>query len=77
MEVRAGHLEWDRHQLMPGEPILGRARWSIDGASMVEAPAVGDLVSLHWDWVCDVITPDQAAQIDNFETRQREALGLT
>jgi len=49
------------------------AAWSVDGRSLL-APAgtpgspppvsVGDQVAMHWDWVCDVLSPDQLAQLD-------------
>lgn len=75
--VQASQLGWDGRSLTPGEPVLSRARWSIDGDSMVDPPGEGDLVSLHWDWVCDVITPQEEAQIIDLDTRQRAVLGLS
>jgi hypothetical protein len=36
-----------------GDPIAERLRWSKDGVSLVAAPRPGDMVSAHWDWVCD------------------------
>jgi Family of unknown function (DUF6390) len=76
VSVSAPHLGWDGQSLVPGPPIAGRARWSIDGASMLDEPSVGSLVSLHWDWVCDIITPEQAAQVETLEAQQRSAIGL-
>lgn len=32
-------------------------RWSDGGLGFVTVPAPGDWVSLHWDFVCDVLTP--------------------
>ena len=31
--------------------------------------AVGDVVSLHWDWVCDRLTPQQLQQLKHFTAR--------
>ena len=70
-------LAWDGARLTPGDPDLERARWSVDGLSLLAAPAVGDTVSLHWDWVCDLLTPDQTARLDRLETAQRAALDLS
>ena len=53
------------------------ARWSVDGSTLIEPPRVGDLVSLHWDWVCEVITPEQATTLERLEESQRRAVGLT
>ncbi len=77
VSVSASQLHWDGERLAPAEPTTGRARWAIDGESMLDEPAVGDLVSLHWDWVCDVITPAQAAQVNTLEAEQRAILGLS
>ncbi len=62
------------HPLVGPGPEIGRgparserARWSVDGESLIEQPEPGDLVALHWDWVCEVISPDQAAQVHRLE----------
>ncbi len=39
-------------------------------------PAAGDRVALHWDWVCETITPDQGRWIEGAERRQLAVLGL-
>jgi hypothetical protein len=39
-------------------------------------PAIGDTVALHWDWVCDILTPEQADRIQQLEATQRAAVGL-
>jgi hypothetical protein len=45
-----------------GEARAERVRWRKDGASLITAPAPGDVVSAHWDWVCGVLTEaDQSA----------------
>ena len=70
-------LEWQDLRLRPGKPVTERARWSTDGLTLIEPPRVGDLVSLHWDWVCEVISPDQAETVRRFEESQRDAVGLS
>lgn len=70
-------LGWDGQSLTPGEPVTEQARWSVDGLSLLDPPSVGDRVALHWDWVCDVLSDDQAARIEALEAAQRAAVGLT
>ncbi len=70
-------LNWDGAALTPAVPRLERARWAVDGQSLSPAPEPGDLVALHWDWVCEGITPDQAARVERLEEQQRMALGLS
>lgn len=75
--VSSSVLEWDGERLVPGQEGLERARWSTEGLSLLAAPEPGDVVALHWDWVCDVVTSEQASRIDALETDQRAAVGLS
>jgi len=44
-----------------------REVWSeFNDKAFVKEPKVGDWVSLHWDWVCDVLTPQQAINLDKW-----------
>ena len=52
-------LVWDDGRLALGPPVLESVRRSIDGVGLGSPLSEGDLVALHWDWVCDAITPDQ------------------
>jgi hypothetical protein len=74
--VTCNPLTWDGDSLAPSSPQVERARWSADGQSLLPPPAVGDMVALHWDWVCDVLTPDQADRMVRLEETQRAAVGL-
>jgi hypothetical protein len=64
---------------------LGRAQeqtaaWSVDGRTLLPAEtadgslappvSAGDQVAMHWDWVCDVLSPAQVAQLDLHTTDQ-------
>jgi hypothetical protein len=52
-----------------GEARAERVRWRKDGASLITAPAPGDVVSAHWDWVCGVLSEaDQSALRDATQT---------
>jgi hypothetical protein len=56
-------LEWRAGALRLGPPTVRVARWRLDGRSFVPRPAPGTLVSLHWDVVCDVLLPADAAAL--------------
>jgi hypothetical protein len=62
-EVVAPPLLWDGARLTLGEPTPRRVRWREDGRSFVARPSTGQLVSLHWDFVCDVLSPAAAASL--------------
>ena len=61
-EVLAEPLLWDEGRLRLGEPAPRRVRWR-DGGRAFARPQPGELVSLHWDFVCDVLTAGAAARL--------------
>jgi hypothetical protein len=75
--VSSHPLSWDGSALARAEPVAEQARWSVGGRALIRPPVVGERLALHWDWVCDIITADQARRIEELEDRQRAAVGLT
>jgi len=61
-DVLAEPLIWEEGELRLGEPQPRHVRWSDGGRSFVR-PQHGGLVSLHWDFVCDVLTPRRAVHL--------------
>ena len=76
VEVTSRHLVWDGARLAPGPTTADRVRWAVEGQSLLAPPKVGDAVALHWDWVCDVLTPDQVSLVERLDEEQRAAVGL-
>jgi len=75
--VTSRRLVWDGEALDGGPEVTEQARWSVGGRTLIAEPAVGDVVALHWDWVCDVLTPEQGRRVAEIEATQLVALGLT
>ncbi|MDQ1739855.1 MAG: hypothetical protein QOE53_1507 [Pseudonocardiales bacterium] len=61
--VRSRRLSWDGCQLELAAPAEERVRLRIDGRGFVEAPQPGEWLALHWDWVCDRLTPAEQAEL--------------
>jgi hypothetical protein len=61
-DVLAEPLLWDNGRLQLGEPERRRVRWRDDGRAFAQ-PQPGELVSLHWDFVCDVLPAEAAARL--------------
>jgi Family of unknown function (DUF6390) len=61
-DVLAEPLLWEDGRLRLGEPQLRRVRWR-DGGRCFVRPQRGALVSLHWDFVCDVLTVEKAGRL--------------
>ena len=59
-------------ELTLGEPRVERVLHQVDGRGFADAKA-GDWVSLHWGWVCEVLTERQRS---NLERYTRHHLGL-
>jgi hydrogenase maturation factor len=56
-----------------GEPSLERVVRQVDGRGFADAAQPGDWVSIHWGWVCEVISDRQQAQLERY-TRYHLAL---
>jgi len=67
--VRFRPLSWDGFAISLGEPEVESAHVSVGGAGFLDDLAAGDIVSLHWDWVCDRLTPRQLQQLQHYTTR--------
>jgi hypothetical protein len=63
VRVRSRPLVLDAGRLALGAPCEQSAAWTVDGRAMLASIRTGDTVALHWDWVCDVLTPQQTAQL--------------
>ena len=68
-DVLAPPLLWENGELRLGAPALRRVRWRSGGRAFVAPPNAGDLVSLHWDFVCDVLSPAAAHRLDRVTRR--------
>lgn len=67
--VRSRPLVWDGKELALGEAETETAKYAVSGTGFVADLAVGDVVSLHWDWVCDRLTPVQLSQLQRYTQR--------
>jgi Family of unknown function (DUF6390) len=72
--VRSNPLTWNGTALVAGPAQDETVRWSSNGLSLLPGLAPGNLVTLHWDWLCDIITDRQRARVDSLEARQLSAL---
>jgi hypothetical protein len=57
--VRSRPLCWDGRQLLFGGVEMEVVTGAVAGRGFVTDLRPGDLVALHWDWVCDRLTQRQ------------------
>ncbi|MGI8416358.1 MAG: DUF6390 family protein [Nakamurella sp.] len=70
VRLQSRPLTWDGSLIGLGAPRSECARLSVDGRSLTTAVQPGDWIALHWDWVCDRLTPTQLAALRRFTARQ-------
>ncbi len=73
VEVAGGELVVDRAplvlsngKLVLGAPLRERIVRQIDGRGFVEQAAVGDTVSIHWGWACEVLADAQQRRLERY-----------
>jgi hypothetical protein len=71
--VECSLLEWDGKRLGLGEPVAEPAVLRKGQVRLAGKVREGDLVALHWDWVCDVIAPGQAEALRRSTVQHLEA----
>jgi len=67
--VESAPLTWDGRRLALGPPQTEQAVRAMDGVGMLDELAVGDWVSLHWEWVCDRLTERQLTSLRSYTHR--------
>ena len=72
--VRSRPLQLSGHSLMLGGPVIEQVRKGIDGVGFVHGLAPGDVVSLHWDWVCDRLSDRALANLQAYTERNLSAV---
>ena len=53
----------ERGELSLGPAVAERVRWRRVALSLTTAPRPGQLVTAHWDWVCDTLTEADGAAL--------------
>jgi hypothetical protein len=74
--VRTRRLAWDGRRLAVGAEHVESVRWSAGDPTDRRPPVPGEVVSCHWDWVCDTLTRAQVAELAARQTHQLTALAL-
>lgn len=80
-EVRGDSLVVTRSQLRYADGVLSlgeeeptEVEWRRDGLAFIDEPAPGDAVAVHWGFVCDSLSPDQADSLTYWTAWQLDAI---
>ena len=64
--VESRALTWTGRHLVLAEPAQENVVRAVDGVGMVPDLAVGDWVSMHWEWVCDRLDARQLTSLKHY-----------
>lgn len=67
--VRSSPVVWDGRFLSLGAPVSETVECARGGTGFIDPLVPGDVVSLHWHWVCDRLTPAEVHQLQRFTAR--------
>lgn len=67
--VRSRPILWDGRVLSLGEPVAETVECARAGMGFIGAVAPGDVVSMHWHWICDRLAPAELHQLQRFTAR--------
>ena len=72
--VHSRPLRFEGARLVLGDERPEVVRGGIDGSALCDPVVPGDTVSLHWDWVCDRLTPAALRWLRHCTARNLEAV---
>jgi hypothetical protein len=72
--VRSRGLTFRGGRLLIGEERLELASWSRQGMALSGPLEPGDSVSLHWDWICDRLSPEAERRLIRVTGRNLRAV---
>jgi hypothetical protein len=75
--VNAVPLELYGGKLALAKPKVQTVRRWLDGTGFVSDVNVGDVVSMHWDWACEVLTRSRLEALQRRTARQLELANQT
>jgi hypothetical protein len=75
--VASRRLTFDGSRLALGPEQTEEARRSVEGVGFATDLRAGDTVSLHWDWVCDRLTPAALRWLVACTRRNLDAVNAT
>lgn len=64
LSVERRPLVLEAGKLGLGKPAVMKVKWQLEGRGFTGQAQVGDVVSIHWDWACDVLTGSALVRLE-------------
>jgi hypothetical protein len=75
--VRNRLLSWDGNAIGYGAPVTETVQWAVEGSALGAGPAPGDVVALHWDWICDRLSPERLRRLQAWTRKHLDLVNAT
>jgi hypothetical protein len=62
-------LQWDGRRLRLGPWARRQVSWRHEGLGFLPELRAGDWASVHWNWICDRLSPSSVAALRHYTTR--------
>jgi len=72
--VRDRGLTLEGHLLVEGALRVAQVRRSVDGVGFAQEIAPGDNVAMHWDWVCQKLSPGALFRLRTWTRRMLDVV---
>lgn len=66
IDVEYSPLKISGHQIIFSSPITKRVARSLGDDATFDDLKIGDSITMHWDWPCEIITPAQAKRLEHY-----------
>ena len=75
--VRSRLLTFDGSRLVLGDEQVEEVHRSLESVGFVTDLAAGDVVSLHWDWICDRLEQSQLINLQRWTAHNLAVVNAT
>jgi hypothetical protein len=69
LEVTTSTLAVENEKIVIQSPITKKITYKLLGQSFIPTPKINDIITIHWNFACDIISETRQRQLD-FYTRQ-------
>jgi hypothetical protein len=75
--IKAQPVTLQEGKLALAPAVSRRVLRQVDDKSFTHKAAVGDWISIHWNWACDILTPEQVQALERFTHHHLQLANLT
>ncbi len=66
ISIETEQLIYSNKKMALSKPLIKKINYSISNHQFIHSPQINDIISFHWNFACDKITPEQAKHLKYF-----------